>query len=244
MSQTAYNLSQGEFFAGMKADSRFDEVESFAAEETIPFGAGVAAEAGNVKTVRVPNKDVATLVFDADFVASNTIDLDVNGVSISQVTFATDHDTTAGLLVAAIAALTGVTCELDSGDANNRTFIIEAENTTIVVDNVVVAGGASQAGSTVTYAADDVFRGIALSTHKEAEANGDVQYNQYDAVSVLRKGVAVVNASKAVTADSIAYLIPDGTGTFTDASTGNIQAGRFRSTVAAAGLVKVEVNIS
>jgi hypothetical protein len=227
----------------MKADSRFDEVESYAAAEAIPFGAGVAAEAGNVDLVRVPNKDVATLVFDADFVTSNTIDLDVNGVSIAQVTFATDHDTTAGLVRAAIAALPNVSCILDPSDANKRTFIIEEENTTIVVDNVVVAGGASQAGSSVTYAADDVFRGIALSTQKEQAADGTTQYNQYEAVSVLRKGVAWVNASKAVTADATAYLIPDGTGKFTDASSGNIEAGTFRSTVAAAGLVKVQVNL-
>lgn len=48
MPQTSYSLNQGVSFAGMKADSRFDTVESFIAEGIIPFGRALGAEAGNV----------------------------------------------------------------------------------------------------------------------------------------------------------------------------------------------------
>lgn len=240
MSQTSYAINMPAYFAGMKADARFDEVISRQAGETIPFGRAVAAEAGNVNSVVLPKNDNAQIVFDADFVTSNTIDLDVNGVSITQVTFTTDHDTTAGLLVAAIAALTGVTCTLNASDANNRTFDIETDGVAITISNIVVAAGASQAGSAVTYSADDVFRGISLHTHKELG-----YYAVTDMVSIGTKVVAIVETSVAVTADDTAYVDLSGAiGKFTNVSTNNMTTGgKFLTTIAAAGLAAVQINL-
>lgn len=245
MSQTSYSQYMGSAYAGMKADSRFDEVESFAADGAIPFGRGVGAESGNVDTVTLPKKDNAKLVFDADFVTSNKINLKVNGESITEVDFDTDHDTTADALVAAIAALSGVTCSLDSTDTDNRTFDIETDGDEITVSDVAVTGGSSQAGSSVTYSGDDIFRGIALAEHKEQDSSGVAQYNDKDAVSVLRKGVAWVETSGAVTADQTAYVDLAGKiGKFTATSTNNMTTGgKFRSTISAAGLAKVEIDL-
>lgn len=245
MSQTSYSIEQGSAFAGLKADSRFDEVESFAAKGAIQFGRAVAIESGNTKQVTLPKKDNAQIVFDADFVALNTIDLKVNGVAITQVTFATDHDTTAGLLATAIGALAGVTCSLNSSDANNRTFDVESDGVEISIDDIVVAAGASQAGSAVTYSADDVFRGISVHTHKEADSDGVAQYKDADAVSVLRKGVIWVDTAVAVTADETAYIDLSGAaGKFTNVSTNNMATGgKFRSSVAAAGIAKVQIDL-
>ncbi len=53
MSQTSYNAEQGIALAGMKADSRFDEVESFAAESAVAFGLGVIAGTDPAKQVKV-----------------------------------------------------------------------------------------------------------------------------------------------------------------------------------------------
>lgn len=240
MSQLSYSETQAAFFAGMKADSRFDEVESKQAAEQIVFGRAVAAEPGNVDSVVLPKNDNATLLFDADFVTSNTIDLKVNGVAIAQVTFATDHDTTAGLVRDAIAALTGVTCILDPLDANNRTFLIETDGVIIAVTDVVVAAGASQAGSTVTLSADDVFRGISLHVNNEAG-----KYLITDMVSVGRKVIAIVETGVAVVADEAAYVDLSGAiGKFTNVSTNNMATGGFfRSTVAAAGLAALQINL-
>jgi len=233
-----YDLNQAAPYAGMKSDSRFDEVKSYAAEEEIQFGYAVGAEAGNVESVSLIRKDNAKLVFDADFVADNAINGKVNTVSWVEVDFDTDHDTTAAALVVAIGNLAGVTCVLDPADANNRTFLIEAEGTTIAVTDVAVTGGASQAGSTVTLSGDNLFRGIALSTHNE---NG--KYLATDTVSVLTKGQAHVEVSAAVTADADAY-VDTATSKFTSASSGNIQTGgKFRSTTAGAGIAEVEINL-
>jgi len=100
--------------------------------------------------------DAAKLVFDADFVTGNTIDGKVNTVAWAQVPFNTDHDTTASDLETAIGALAGVTCTLDAGDPTNRTFDISVSGSELVITDVVVAGGASQAGSTVNYG-DDII---------------------------------------------------------------------------------------
>lgn len=44
MAQTSYSLNMAEAFAGMKVDSMFDHVESFAANAEIAFGLGLKAD--------------------------------------------------------------------------------------------------------------------------------------------------------------------------------------------------------
>lgn len=246
MAQLDYNKEMDVAFAGMTADSYLNRnVISRAVQyAAIAFGLGLVYGADKTKQVALPFKDTATLVFDADFVTSNTIDLDVNGVSITQVTFTTDHDTTAGLLVAAIEALTGVTCVLDTGDVNNRTFIITAVGTDIVVDNVVVAAGASQAGSTVTYASVGVFAGIAGHEHRQADSDGVANYPVGSAVNCINEGKVYVDATVAVSYDDTAYVIAGGAnkGKWTNVSTGNIATGgKFKSDTTAAGVVIVKI---
>ncbi len=54
MSQTDYNTDQSVAFAGMKADSGFDRVESFAAEGVVGFGLGLEAGTADDQ-VKVPS---------------------------------------------------------------------------------------------------------------------------------------------------------------------------------------------
>lgn len=241
MAQTSYSIDHPVSYAGMKADSGDDRVESFIAEETIPFGRGVTAEAANVTSVRLAGKDNCDALYDADFVTGNSIAFSVNGTAITPVVFATDHATTFAALIAAIDGLTGVTAVAGTG----RHVLVEMEDGSTITCTSVVTGGASQAGVTFTYSADDTFRGVSVATQKEQDSSGNVQYVANEAVSVMRQGVIWVETSKAVNADSAAYVDMTGAiGKFTDASSGNIATGGvFRSTVAAAGLAKLEVNL-
>jgi len=95
----------------------------------------------------LPKKVQAVLTFDADFVDSNTINGTVNAVAWSQVTFATDHATTATALLAAMNAVTGVTATKDS---TGRIYTIYSGALTNVV-TAVVAAGSTHAGAVVTY---------------------------------------------------------------------------------------------
>lgn len=238
--QTSYNLEMGEAYAGMKADSRFDTVESKQALGAIPFGYPVGAEAGNVNQVSTFAKDNCSLLYDADFVASNSIAVTVNGVAITPVVFLTDQATTLALLIAAINALPGVTAI--AGGA--RTVLIEMDSGVAITVSTVVTGGVSQATGTPTYTSDNLFRGIALHIHK-APVNGLARYENTESVSVLRQGVAWSEVSVAVTADQDAYVdIAAATAKFTNVSSGNLATGgKFRSTTAGAGIAKVEINL-
>jgi len=96
-----------------------------------------------------------TLTFDIDFVTSNTIDLDIDEVAIAQTTFTTDQATTIGILAQNIQDSSKVLTATVTGP---REITIVAENAGVVldIDNIVVAGGASQAVGTVATVVDPV----------------------------------------------------------------------------------------
>lgn len=241
MSQTSYANESAASFAGLKADSRFDTVESFIALYAMDYGRAAGGEVGNVTEVHTPVLDVGTLLFDADFVTGNSITITVNGVAGAAVPFDTDHATTSAAVLASIQAIAGVTSASISDPGTDREFTIETEGVAITVAEAIT-GGASQATGSVDYTTDknDIFRGITLHQHNEAGV-----YAAKAAVNVLRQGVVWVETSKAVTADSDAYVdLAGGIGKFTDTSTNNLATGgKFRSTVAAAGLAKLEINL-
>jgi len=66
MPQLSYSETMAEGFAGMKADSGFDRVESFAAEELtadegLPFGRFLVAGTDPAKQVKLPETDAETV---------------------------------------------------------------------------------------------------------------------------------------------------------------------------------------
>lgn len=246
MSQTSYDRNFDEAYAGMKADSGFDRVESFQARTAVPFGRGVSAETGDVNEVQIPVYDRSQIVWDGDFVTSNKITVTVNGESTGEVDFDTDHATTVEAVRAAIEALSTVdtATRTDTG-GDDRTIMIEKKGTSLNSGvTETVTGGAGQASGTITYNNDDIFRGISVHTH-EMPVSSSAQYEATEAVNVMRQGTVWVETSKAVDADSDAYVdISEENGKFTDASSGNMTtSGKFRSSVASAGLAKLEVNL-
>jgi hypothetical protein len=241
--QTNYNIYQDEGFEGMPYSGIDSTVKTGAAEELIPFGRGIVKGADGNK-VALPYTDLATLVFDIDFEASNLINGSVNGVAWAEVPFNTDHDTTAADLAAAIDALDGVSCVLDSADATNRTFLIEARLTDVAVTSVVT-GGTNQAVGTPTYSTNDVFRGISVHTHQEEVTTGVTGYESTDAVGYLTKGDLQVSVIGAAAEGARAYVIASGAnrGKFSATSTGNIDTqGYFAKTLSGDGLGAVELN--
>ena len=233
MSQNSYNINHNQAYAGLLADTRINVVDSRSVQDVngISFGLGVVAGANLETDVLLPYKSLGTLVFAGDFVSLNVINLKVNGVAISPVTFDTDHDTTAALLVDAIAALDGVDCTLDSSDANNRTFLIEARNTDVAVTDVVVTLGAGQTTGSTTYSAPDTFRGFVLHEHTHEmpmpSVGGEAKYlYQQTASTITLGGLWVPYISGQLAIDDNVYIKADGTdrGKATNVSSGNVQA--------------------
>jgi hypothetical protein len=235
--QTSYNFNMGTAFAGMKADSRYDLVESALAFLAINFGRAVASEAGETD-VHIPVLDVSVVTFSADFSAANVITVTVNGVAAAPITYGTSHAATATALLAAIAAHPAVTSS--SKDSAGRVYTIETKGLAITASAIVAGGSTVTVTTSVLTGVDEVFRGISLHRHNETGA-----YVKNDVIDVLRQGQAWVDTAVAVTADDTAYVdMAGGLGKFTNVSTNNLATGgKFRSTVGTAGLAVVEINL-
>lgn len=104
----------------------------------------------------------AQILWDADFVTGNLIDITINGTAVTQVPFNTSHAQT----------MTDLDTQIEADIANSTVTVSAARELTIVIADgtasaitVTVTGGASQPGSTIDY--DDT--GV-VAAWKEAAA--------------------------------------------------------------------------
>lgn len=142
---------------------------------------------------------VSTLTFDAVLVTSNTIDLDVDGVAMTQVTFNTNHATTMGLIAAQLVAdfplkITSVVVD------GNTLEIISVTGNNIVIDSIVVAAGASQANG--SWAVDRAFN----SAHVPGRFRSDDGAVSGIANTAIAATTTTYTFEETVAADGIAKL--------------------------------------
>lgn len=97
---------------------------------------------------KIAQPHIQTIVFDAELVTGNTIDLKVGGEPITQVTWASSHSDTMDAIATNIQALSSVVTAVAS--VNTITVTGATSAVDIPVTNIVVAGGATQAGSVVS----------------------------------------------------------------------------------------------
>ena len=242
--------------AGLIAEGiQHSSIRSRVAKQEITYGNPVFGYLGDAVGAYNYALDTAKLVFDADFVTSNTIDITVNGEAISTVTFDTDHDTTAAAVLAAIQALTitdsvlgdvSVDAILDPADANNRTFYIRTKGLDITVTEDVQAG-AGQATGTITYQSDQVFAGVATFVQRGVKSISEGSLYEVDtAVTVMERGILYAFVNSTPSADDDAYIDNAGSDKGAFASSGDDPGCKFRSGLVANpttgdNLAKVEV---
>lgn len=197
------NMNQA--FAGLRYGIMDGDVETRIAQEEVGFGLPVFGYEGEIETGYKYYADVAKVVFDADFVASNSIIITVNGTPSTATVFDTDQETTLAALVANVAALAGVECVADDSDVDGRTILVRTKGATAVVTEAIT-GGASQATGTITTGSGQVFLGITMSTQKE-----DFFYNALDTMNVVHKtGRVYAQVTGVAVANGKAYLGTDG----------------------------------
>ena len=208
----------------------------------IRFGAPVFGYVGDENKAYNFYNDTGKLVFDGDFVTSNVITITVNGEDAADVTFDTNHDTTAALVVAAVAALDGVECVLDPADTNNRTFLIRTKGATAVVAEAITGGG-GQATGTATYGSGQVFVGVSCFTQKQPELGVSefVGYAQYDSVNVMADGELWVEVGDDVEAQNEAYVDNAGADAGEWSNAGVEVNARYRSNALDGGLARLYV---
>jgi len=232
----------------MKYGVDYQVVETWKAGEAINFGypvfgyAGDDDSEGNFGTAWKYHLDTSVVTFDADFDASDTVTVTVNGVEGDTVTYATDHDTTMDLIVASIEAIAPTATVTLTDQSDNRKISIFIPGTDVVA-TYAIAGG-STVGDDVAVSSSQVFLGVALFTQKEpATVGGDAYYETGDAMNVLTKGKIWAVSYAAVDSTDTAYVETSGAnkgkfgGDSGDYDTGAI----YRSTISEAGTVLVEV---
>lgn len=179
--------------AGTKYGSqRTDVTEPYEAESALGFGKAAFGYKGDPDTATNIFTDQNTITLSTDLITGNIVAVSVNGVAISPVTFDTDHDTTMGLVVAAILALDPDYKAVAAGDVITVT--------TPGVDVVLTAGvtgGASQPTVTIGTAAasaDMVFLGPVIKAQKAPTdaAESVVGYIDGETLEVMRSGYLTV----------------------------------------------------
>lgn len=253
--QTSYSQAAPIAYLGMKADSRFDHVESKVALEEIPVGYVVTKCLGLDRTVMLPAKNKAVQTFDINFEASNSCVVTINGVALSAVVYGTSHAAT----IAAVAAMIATAANVKSSTANSSAKTITTimnPGYTITID-AVVTGGTNQPVDTTVYSmAQDLAKdgGIALHTHTIEQTDaGVVSYKANEMVNVLRQGAAYCYAEGAMTTDDDVYVrwMDAGTGKIIGAVRADSDSGdavlwtgaRVKASVTVAGPVQIEINL-
>ncbi len=121
---------------------------SFAAKAPMLLGATAGTPPKIGKALKVAGQlERTTLIFSGVLVTSNKINGNVNGVAISEQTFASDHATTMAAIATAIGvALAGATATV----SGNTISIIHSSYTPIVLAGWLVTLGAGQATASYT----------------------------------------------------------------------------------------------
>lgn len=132
--------------------------------------------------------NTAIIYFSLDLVTSNTIDITVDGVAISQVTYAVSHANTMGLVATALAALASVKSATVFGATSRKIKVVAEDNENpLTVITGVVAAGAQQAVITASYNENhfDIGRPAILN------ADGTVAPAQPESTTQMVLGIAI-----------------------------------------------------
>lgn len=248
-----YNNEFDPAFAGQVATLEDSNIKSRSAEQIIEFGEAVVVGKTAGSTVKKIKKSKVSITYSADFVASNSIPLTVNGVAITPIVYATSHSATFSALISAIDALDGINAVAGTG----REILINTENhlQNITLSDYAVSGGASQPTTTIAYSSNDTFEGVATIRHNQPiTVGGADKYQEFDSVNVLTKGVVWVKTVSSVSYGDSVYVYndkanPNNQGQFTNSSSGNlaVSGAKFVSAVSGSlstpALAKIELNL-
>lgn len=138
-------------------------------------------------------KGEEVVVYDANFVASNSIAFSVNGTAITPRVYATSHAATIAALVADIDALATVeSARLDPTDPNSRTIlVVPTVNDVDPTITSTVTSGASQAVMTSSWKASTILMGTPVAIND----NGEVRPYRGSGEAANYLGISIKDAS-------------------------------------------------
>lgn len=237
-------------FPGLKQGVGYSKVTSKVAAVALPFGSPVCVPEGDEnKAYKLPVSAVTGVaaIWEIELggkaTASGKAKITINGSQAIEVDVA-NSDTAAAVATALSAETaegwiitTGGSGKVKFTAANTGSYANDAAFVVELADGLTLVGGNDEP---TTDGVDAVgatkFLGVAMSTAKE----GGMEYRIGETVNVLTRGNILVTASKAVQANTAAYIV-NATGVWTDVSGSATAAGTFRTNAQEGELVEVEL---
>jgi hypothetical protein len=177
-------------------------VSSFTAESdnfTVDMARALYTPTDSLDEVLMDVVGGVALTFDAALVASNTINMDVNGVAMTQITYASSNDATLDAIAAQLVTDFPDIIKYATRTTTRIISLTPVDGQTITLTDIVVAAGGSQAAgaqTTVFTAGDeDKFYDITtggVSVATESTTTGQMRLNKWNSLS--SGWFAVVNA--------------------------------------------------
>ena len=234
---------------GLKQGVGYSKVTSKVAAVALPFGSPVCVPEGDeTKAYKLPVSAVTGVaaIWEIELGGTATDDgkakITINGSQTIKVDVAKD-DTAATVATALVAkevegwvVATGGSGKVKFTAANTGAYANSATFAVELAEGLTVGGKDKPATDGVDAVGAIKFLGVAMSTAKE----GGMEYRIGETVNVLTKGNILVTASKAVQANTAAYIV-NATGVWTDSSSGATAAGTFRTNAQEGELVEVEL---
>lgn len=186
---------QGDSIYGIsRSDIAFAADNQTVAQKKINF---LPIEANDTWIIEVTGQ---TILFDADLVASNKINLKVNGVSMTEITYGSSSTATCGAIAAQLVTDFPTLIDTTTAGSGARTIKVVpiGSNASVAITNIAVTAGVSQATATLTtnalVAADqynyfDITIGQYINYHSLSASTGT-----FRCVDPLAKEFKIVNA--------------------------------------------------
>ena len=223
--QLSYTQNMAIACAGLLADSMFNDKVSMKAEEVIGFGLGLIKSVGEDGVVRLPMRNVCTILDDAGTYTAADISVTINGTTVTHI-WATNKDTDMAALAVLIAALDFIVSATYTGGSTHTIVIVAEENIDLVVSVDLTAMTGTMTITSILYTVTDTFLGISVKTGDIEQGNRLHSINDKsvitfandalaasDTVTVTVNGVALTAVtyltSEAVTLQLVADMMKD-----------------------------------
>jgi len=201
--QLSYSQEIGIAVAGLLADSGINDKNSFRAEEVIAFGLGLIKSVGEDSVVRLPLRNVCTILDDAGTYSSGTFVCTVNGTAIS-VAYDSDADTTLTAVAAAIQALTFILTAVRS-NGDNTIVVTAEENIDLVIGTISGLIGGMVITSQL-YTVTDTFLGISVKTGDIEQGNRLLDINDQSVITFANDALTTSD-TVTVTVNGVALTV-------------------------------------
>ena len=219
-------LSEEKSMAGMLYGLNPKTIVSIPAGVNINFGRGVFLNAEKTALVAGKNSNKAVIDLSAYTTASKDISLTINGVEITSTTSGTIADDVAEIVADISDDVENVTAVAGSGANAGKITVTSDDSSSLSI--ALVYDGSDVTSSKVTLSSDCVFAGVSVF-HQNAFLDSRGLYIKTEAVNVMEKGYIYVALADGVapSVGDVAYVTS--AGTFTTESSGNTEAGVFKS---------------